>query len=114
MANRHTPDQAFQMVTNHVSYGGGGRNAPGRAAAASPDWLYAFVYDFNGTAVAHGANAGFIGRKLWDIINGSAHLRVLVDGRQLHSDFVEAASSGVRMRARRCRMLDSRWTTLSS
>jgi hypothetical protein len=88
--------QAFGLVTADTRYGGGGRAAAGRGMAASPDWLYAFIYDFNGTAVAHGANAAFIGRNLWDIINGSARLRVLVDGRQLHEDFLAAARSGVR------------------
>jgi len=69
------------------------------------DAFYSFVYDFNGTCVAHAANGGLVGRTLWGII---AHVNInsgcdsddlncgttLVDGWQLNEDFKNAAAGG--------------------
>lgn len=91
MSNRHTATEAFALLSENKSYGGGG-SLWGRDANSTADWLYPFVYDFNGTCVAHGANKAYVGRKLWDIINGSAALSRVVNGRDLHEKFVAAAS----------------------
>lgn len=48
MISRHTIEEALGLVTNAPEYGGGG--GVGRANTATKDWLYAFIYDFNGTA----------------------------------------------------------------
>ena len=46
---------AFQKLTYESAYGGGGRTA-GRAAR-SADWLYVFMFRFDGTCVAHARGA---------------------------------------------------------
>jgi hypothetical protein len=56
--------------------------------------FYPFVYAFDGTCVAHGANSALLGRTLPDIIAGVARLRDVVDGVQLHESFMQAALGG--------------------
>ena len=90
MSNRHSVEEAFQLLSWNSSYGGGGRL--NRTSERSADWLYPFVYDFKGTCVAHGANPSFVGKTLWDIINGTAALMGVQDGFELHKQFVAAAS----------------------
>ena len=91
MSNRHTATEAFALLSESKNYSGGG-SLWGRNANSTADWLYPFVYDFNGTCVAHGADKTYVGRKLWDIINGIAALSRVVNGRDLHTHFVAAAS----------------------
>ena len=83
---------AFQKLTYESAYGGGGRTA-GRAAR-SADWLYVFMYRFDGTCVAHGARSDFVGRTLQNIIAGAASLRGVITGSALHQSFVNAANQG--------------------
>ena len=79
-------------LTYESAYGGGGRTA-GRAAR-SADWLYVFMYRFDGTCVAHGARSDFVGRTLQNIIAGAASLRGVITGSALHQSFVNAANQG--------------------
>ena len=90
MSNRHSVEEAFQLLSWNSSYGGGG--PLNRSSELSADWLYPFVYDFKGTCVAHGANPSNVGKTLWDIINGTAALMGVQDGFELHKQFVAAAS----------------------
>ena len=69
MSNRHSVEDAFQLLSLNSSYGGGG--SLNRSSDLSADWLYPFVYDLNGTCVAHGANPSNVGKTLWEI--GALH-----------------------------------------
>ena len=56
--------------------------------------FYPFIYQVNGTNVAHGANPSNVGRTLPDIIAGVEALRVTIDGVALNSEFAQAAYAG--------------------
>ena len=53
-----------------------------------------FIYNIDGTVVAHGANPSIIGRTLPNIIADSIVLGGFVDGAALNTQFVEAAFNG--------------------
>jgi len=53
-----------------------------------------FIYNIDGTVVAHGANPSNIGRTLPNIIADSIVLGGVVDGAALNTQFVEAAFNG--------------------
>jgi len=55
--------------------------------------FYAFIYDYNGTNVAHGAVAAFRSLALWTIIK-HAGLDAFIDGHKLHQAFQKAADAG--------------------
>ena len=63
-------------------------------AFGASDRNYAFIYDYNQTCVAHGANPGLIGRRLEDIISGIERFDGILNGTQLHLGFVAAAEKG--------------------
>jgi hypothetical protein len=92
MSNWYTAEHAFERITAEPEYGGGG--AANRSSSTSSDWLYAFVIDFNGTMVAHGAEANHVGRNLSDIVASVPSLAELTDGWDLHLRFREMAESG--------------------
>ena len=89
MSNMYALSTAFELTTNDASY-----------FYAQPDGFssahrnYGFIYDYNQTCVAHGANSGLIGRRLEDIISGIARFDGVLNGTQLHLDFVRAAEMG--------------------
>jgi hypothetical protein len=56
--------------------------------------FYPFVYEFDGTCVAHGANSGLVGRKLPAIIAGVSRLRDIVNGDALQESLSQAARNG--------------------
>ena len=93
MANRFSDEDAFGNIT------GGGQN--GVSEYKTSQGFYNFVYDYNGTAVAHGWLPHLIGRNLTDIVAGFRGGELLTlpnwqgwDGWRLHTDFVRAASAG--------------------
>ena len=48
----------------------------------------------NGMNVAHGANSANLGRRLRDIVDNTTRLQGLVDGSELHDEFVRNAAAG--------------------
>ena len=89
MSNMFDLDAAFNLTTNDATYF---KAQPEGYSSAYRN--YAFIYDYNQTNVAHGANAGLIGRRLEDIIAGVARFDGILNGTQLHHDFVATADAG--------------------
>eukprot|EP00966_Prymnesium_polylepis_P186177 4315432-Prymnesium_polylepis.1 len=85
----HNLSTAFDMVTYDDYYFF--RQQPGCSSAFRN---YGFIYDYDQTNVAHGANPGLIGRRLEDIISGVSRFDGVVNGTELHQSFVDAAEAG--------------------
>ena len=96
MEATYTLDEAFDLATTSPEYGGDAQGTyKGMTALSTNDWLYPFIYDFeSATAVAHGARPDFVGRTLHDIIGSSPTLSAVLDGRELHEQFKDAANNG--------------------
>ena len=89
MTNKFSPHEAFSMATFDPEY-----------YFAQPQGFssayrnYGFIYDYNLTCVAHGANPALVGRRLDDIIAGISRFDGILNGTELHNDFVAAAEAG--------------------
>ena len=96
MEATYTLDEAFDLATTSPEYGGDAQGTyKGMTALSTNDWLYPFIYDFeSATAVAHGARPDFVGRTLHEIIGSSPTLSAVLDGRELHEQFKDAANNG--------------------
>eukprot|EP00522_Entomoneis_paludosa_P011518 CAMPEP_0172455376 /NCGR_PEP_ID=MMETSP1065-20121228/12035_1 /TAXON_ID=265537 /ORGANISM="Amphiprora paludosa, Strain CCMP125" /LENGTH=1132 /DNA_ID=CAMNT_0013207837 /DNA_START=63 /DNA_END=3461 /DNA_ORIENTATION=+ len=73
-------NEAFQVL----SFISGGENF-------RLDDLYTFVYDFDGTCVAHGLFGEFVNRSLHEVFET---LGIELDSKKLHEEFKEAATKG--------------------
>lgn len=91
MSNMVNLSTAFSLVTTSSEY-----FKPQPAGASSAYHNYGFIYDYDQTCVAHGNSVGLIGRRLEDIIGGIARFDGILNGTQLHLDFVNAAEAGGR------------------
>ena len=66
MSNLYSLERALAMVSHDANY-----STAQPAGLSSAHRNYGFLFDYNGTCVAHGANADAIGRELAEIAEGS-------------------------------------------